>query len=227
MEEINGSMGSNGSNGSNGLGSADDKGAPAGPTSKARMIAVAVTAVALLAIAIPFVWEPHVDAEPTTAAAASAATPAAAPDATEGAACMANAKPANFDFTMKDVDGNQVSLASYKGKVVLLNFWATWCGPCKAEIPGFVRLQEKYRDQLVIVGFSVDDTAEKAKAYAAEYKMNYPILLGEGREDVQDAYGPIWGIPASFIISKDGKVCRKHMGIAPEAVFEKEVVALM
>ena len=110
---------------------------------------------------------------------------------------------------------------------MLLNFWATWCGPCKAEIPGFVRLQEKYRDQLVIVGYSVDDTAEKAKAYAAEYKMNYPILLGEGREDVQDAYGPIWGIPASFIISKDGKVCRKHMGIAPEAVFEKEVVALI
>ena len=201
---------------------------PAPAPSKARMIAVVVTAVALLAIAIPFVWEPHVDAEPTTTTAAADVTPAASHDSpTEGAACMANAKPANFDFTMKDVDGNQVSLASYKGKVVLLNFWATWCGPCKAEIPGFVRLQEKYRDQLVIVGYSVDDTAEKAKAYAAEYKMNYPILLGEGREDVQDAYGPIWGIPASFIISKDGKVCRKHMGIAPKAVFEKEVVALM
>ncbi len=192
------------------------------------MIAVAVTAVALLAIAIPFVWEPHVDAEPTATTAAGDVTPAASHDSpAEGAACMANAKPANFDFTIKDVDGNQVSLASYKGKVVLLNFWATWCGPCKAEIPGFVRLQEKYRDQLVIVGFSVDDTAEKAKAYAAEYKMNYPILLGEGREDVQNAYGPVWGIPASFIISKDGRVCRKHMGIAPEAVFEKEVVALM
>jgi thiol-disulfide isomerase/thioredoxin len=201
---------------------------PPATTSKARMIAVVVTAVALLAIAIPFVWEPHVDAEPTTTTAAAEVTPAASHDSpAEGAACMANAKPANYDFSMKDVDGNQVSLSSYKGKVVLLNFWATWCGPCKAEIPGFVRLQEKYRDQLVIVGYSVDDTAEKAKAYAAEYKMNYPILLGEGREDVQDAYGPIWGIPASFIISKDGKVCRKHMGIAPEAVFEKEVVALM
>jgi thiol-disulfide isomerase/thioredoxin len=192
------------------------------------MIAVAVTAVALLAIAIPFVWQPHVDAEPAATTAAADVTPAASHDSpAAGAACIANAKPANFDFTIKDVDGNQVSLASYKGKVVLLNFWATWCGPCKAEIPGFVRLQEKYRDQLVVVGFSVDDTAEKAKAYAAEYKMNYPILLGEGREDVQDAYGPIWGIPASFIISKDGRVCRKHMGIAPEAVFEKEVVALM
>ena len=228
MEEIHGSSSSTGSNGSNGLGSPGDTGTPTGPTSKARMIAVAVTAVALLAIAIPFVWEPHVDAEPTAATGAGDATSAASHDSpAEGAACMANAKPANFDFTIKDVDGNQVSLASYKGKVVLLNFWATWCGPCKAEIPGFVRLQEKYRDQLVIVGFSVDDTAEKAKAYAAEYKMNYPILLGEGREDVQDAYGPIWGIPASFVISKDGRVCRKHMGIAPEAVFEKEVVALM
>ena len=204
------------------------------PTSKARMIAVAVTAVALLAIAIPFVWQPNVEAEP---AGTSTSTPSAsndpAPAASHGddpatAACMANAKPANFDFTMKDVDGNDVSLTAYKGKVVLLNFWATWCGPCKAEIPGFVRLQEKYRDKgLVIVGYSVDDTAAKAKAYAAQYKMNYPILLGEGREELQDAYGPIWGIPASFIISKDGKVCRKHMGIAPEAVFEKEVVALL
>lgn len=192
-----------------------------------RMVAVAATAIALLAIAIPFVWQPHVDATP--AASAGGVAPAASHEAApENAACMADAKPANFNFSMKDVDGNQVSLDAYKGKVVLLNFWATWCGPCKAEIPGFVRLQDKYRDKgLVIVGYSVDDTADKAKAYAAEYKMNYPILLGEGREDVQDAYGPIWGIPASFIISKDGKVCRKHMGIAPEAVFEKEVAALL
>jgi thiol-disulfide isomerase/thioredoxin len=206
-------------------GAAGAAGAPG--ASKARVIAVAVTAVALLAIAIPFVWQPHVEAEPAAVSASNDPAPAAA-GGEETAACMADAKPANFNFTMKDVDGNQVSLASYKGKVVLLNFWATWCGPCKAEIPGFVRLQEKYRDKgLVIVGYSVDDTADKAKAYAAEYKMNYPILLGEGREDVQDAYGPIWGIPASFIISKDGKVCRKHMGIAPEAVFEKEVAALL
>lgn len=213
-------LGANGSNGSTG--------------SKARMVAVLVTAVALLAIAIPFVWSPNEEggAPPslTLAAGPAAATTSAAQPASadSGAACMANAKPANFDFTIKDVDGNNVSLSTYKGKVVLLNFWATWCGPCKAEIPGFVKLQEKYRDRgLVIVGYSVDDTAEKAKAYAAQYKMNYPILLGEGREDLQEAYGPIWGLPSSFIISRDGKVCRKHIGIAPEAVFEKEVVALM
>lgn len=202
--------------------------APAGSSSNMRVIAITVTAVALLAISIPFVWQPQ--AESSSAPQASV-TPAASHDqaAGESAACMADAKPANWDFKLKDLDGKEVSLASFKdpNKVVLLNFWATWCGPCKAEIPGFVELQEKYKDKLTIIGYSVDDTAELAKKYAAEYKMNYPILLGEGREDVQDAYGPIWGIPASFIISKDGRVCRKHMGIAPKAVFEKEVVALM
>lgn len=206
-----------------------DAPADAPRNSKLRFIAVAITAIALLAIAIPFVWEP-VDAQP--GAAPATVTPAASHDTAaaggeETAACMANAKPANWNFKLKDLEGKEVELASFKGKVVLLNFWATWCGPCKAEIPGFVELQEKYRDQLTIIGYSVDDTAELAKKFAAQYKMNYPILLGEGREDVQDAYGPIWGIPASFLISKDGLVCRKHMGIAPKAVFEKEIVALL
>jgi thiol-disulfide isomerase/thioredoxin len=205
---------------------------PASST-KMRMIAAGATAIALIGISIPFVWQqPHADSTLPSSTAA-AVTPAASHDAepaqAAGGSCMADAKPANWDFKLKDLEGKEVLLSSFKdqGKVVLLNFWATWCGPCKAEIPGFVELQEKYRDKLTIIGYSVDDTAELAKKYAAEYKMNYPILLGEGREDVQDAYGPIWGIPASFIISKDGKVCRKHMGIAPKAVFEKEVVALM
>ncbi|MEO8679408.1 MAG: TlpA disulfide reductase family protein [Vicinamibacterales bacterium] len=208
-------------------------GQPAATNTKMRIIAVVVTAGALLAIATTYVFEPN----DTTAQAAVMVSPVASHEATsavgdgegqaDGAVCMANAKPANMDFTMKDLDGKDVALSSYKGKVVLLNFWATWCGPCKAEIPGFVELQEKYKDQLTIVGFSVDDEADKARTFANEYKMNYPILLGLGREDVQDAYGPIWGIPASFIISKDGKVCRKHLGIAPKNVFEKEIVALM
>ena len=201
---------------------------PPASSSKMRMIAVGVTAVALLAISIPFVFQAHQD-DPAPSAAPASVTPAASHDVAgaETAACMADAKPANWDFKLKNLEGKEVELSSFKGKVVLLNFWATWCGPCKAEIPGFIELQEKYKDKITIVGYSVDDTADLAKKYAAEYKMNYPILLGEGREDVQDAFGPIWGIPASFLISKDGKVCRKHMGIAPKAVFEKELVALM
>ena len=202
------------------------------PSSKLRLVAMAATAIALLAISVPFIFERHLEAGP---AATEAMAPVASHDATpaldadaQGGACMVDAKPANLDFTMPDLSGKDVRLSSFKGKVILLNFWATWCGPCKAEIPGFVELQDQYgKDGLVIVGYSVDDDAAKAKAFADQFKMNYPILLGLGREDVQDAYGPIWGIPASFIIGRDGRVCQKHLGIAPKAVFEKEIKALL
>lgn len=203
------------------------------PNSKVRLVAFAATLIALLAISVPFVWQHDVEAGPgEREAVVGTLVPVVShggdDEAQEdGAACVADAKPAKLDFTMKDLDGKEVLLASFKGKVILLNFWATWCGPCKAEIPGFVELQEQYKKDLVIVGYSVDDTADKARAFAKEWKMNYPILLGEGREDVQEAYGPIYGIPASFLISKDGKVCRRHMGIAPKAVFEKEIKALL
>jgi len=201
------------------------------PSSKLRLVAIAATLIALLAISVPFVLQHDVEAEPAAAAdrvalAVSHGDETEA-DAQDGAACMTNAKPAKLDFTIKDLDGKDVSLTSFKGKVMLLNFWATWCGPCKAEIPGFVELQKAYPNDLVVIGYSVDDEAPKARAFANEYKMNYPILLGLGREDVQDAYGPIWGIPASFLISRDGRVCRKHLGIAPKAVFEKEIKALL
>jgi cytochrome c biogenesis protein CcmG/thiol:disulfide interchange protein DsbE len=197
------------------------------PNSKIRLVAMAATVIALLAISIPFVFEDHVDAEPAAVTVASDPMMPVASHEEQGA-CMADAKPANLNFTMKDLDGKDVALSSFKGKVILLNFWATWCGPCKAEIPGFVELQNQYgKDGLVIIGYSADDEAPKARAFATEYKMNYPVLLGLGREDVQDAYGPIWGIPASFIISRDGRVCQKHLGIAPKAVFEKEIKALL
>jgi thiol-disulfide isomerase/thioredoxin len=200
---------------------------PERSSSKVRLVAAIATVIALLAISVPFVLQHDVDAEPTPGLASSHDEPDAAQAADTGGACMANAKPARMDFTLPDLDSNDVTLDSFKGKVVLLNFWATWCGPCKAEIPGFVELQAKYKDDLVVVGFSVDDPADKARAFATEYKINYPILLGLGRDEVQDAYGPIWGIPTSFLIGRDGKVCKKHMGIAPKAVFEKEIQALL
>jgi len=207
------------------------------PSSRVRFVALAATVIALLAISVPFVWQHDiVEAERVAddgAALVSSMAPVASHDESaiadedSAGACEADAKPANMDFVLKDLDGNDVKISAHKGKVILLNFWATWCGPCKAEIPGFVELQDKYKKDLVVVGFSVDDTADKARAFATEYKINYPIMLGLGREDIQDAYGPIWGIPASFLISKDGKVCKKHMGIAPKAVFEKEIKALL
>jgi len=136
-------------------------------------------------------------------------------------------KAAPLHFTLKDMNGVEVKLAAFKGKVILRNFWATWCGPCKAEIPSLVELQNQYRDDLVILGFSVDDTVEKMRPYAAEYQINYPLLVGNGREDVQEAFGPLYGIPVSVIIDREGKIAKKHSGIATKAQFEREIKALL
>ena len=136
-------------------------------------------------------------------------------------------KLAKLDFTLKDMHGVDVHLESFKGKVILMNFWATWCGPCRAEIPALVELQEQYKDDLVILGLSVDDTAEKLLPYAAEFKMNYPVLVGNGREDVQEAFGPLFGIPVSVIIGRDGVIAKKHSGIATKEQIEREIEALL
>ena len=142
--------------------------------------------------------------------------------------CDPKAKPANLDFILKDMEGRDVNLASMKGKVVLLNFWATWCGPCKVEIPIFVELQDKYRNQgVVFVGLSVDDPPEKLRPFANQYKINYPLLIGVGRDDVQDAFGPMWGIPVTFLISRDGKICKRQMGIASKEQLELEIKSLL
>jgi len=157
--------------------------------------------------------------------------PAGGEGSAEGVAmlsCPADAKPANLNFTMKDVDNRDVSLSQYKGKVVVLDFWATWCGPCKVEIPHFVEFQEKYGPAgLQIVGISVDDTADKLAPYVSEMKMNYPVLQGLDHDDVQDAFGPIVGIPVSVVISRQGKICATHTGLTGKDVFEREIKALL
>lgn len=142
--------------------------------------------------------------------------------------CPADAKPANLNFTLKDVEGRDVSFESFRGKVVLLDFWATWCGPCKVEIPHFIEFQEKYGPKgFQVVGVSVDDPVDKLAPYAKEMGMNYPVLQGLGHDDVQDAYGPILGIPVSVMISRDGKVCATHTGLTSKDVFEREIESLL
>ena len=135
---------------------------------------------------------------------------------------------AKLDFSFKDITGKKVSLSDFKGKVILLDFWATWCVPCKQEIPGFIELQKKYGDRgLLIIGLSVDDSMNMAKTYATQMKMNYPILLAEGKEDILKAYDPIPSIPVSIIIDRGGRIVSRHLGIASMDVFEKEIVPLL
>jgi thiol-disulfide isomerase/thioredoxin len=147
------------------------------------------------------------------------------PDAAADA--LAVGKPAPLQFTMKDMNGIDVKLASFKGKVILLNFWATWCAPCREEIPSLVELQQNYGDQLVVLGVSIDDPLSKLKPYATEMHMNYPVLVGKDRQDVQDAYGPLFGIPVSVFVDRDGRIWKRHSGIASKEQFEREIKALL
>jgi peroxiredoxin len=190
---------------------------------KARWIIAAAAAVGLAAVTVPVVDGLRTVATATTEAAEGAGAPPAAN------VCDAKKKAANLKFTLKDMDGRDVDLSRFKGQVVLLNFWATWCGPCKYEIPAFVELQSKYRDKgFVVLGVSVDDPVDTLKPFVAKYKMNYPVLLGLDREDfVERAWGPMWGIPTSYIIAKDGNVCKKHTGLATKEQIEREIVALL
>jgi len=150
------------------------------------------------------------------------------PPAAANGVCDANAKAAPLNFTLKDIQNKDVKLADYKGKVLVIDFWATWCGPCKLEIPGFVDLQTKYGAQgLQFLGISVDDKVEQLKPYVAEFKMNYPVLQGLDHDDVQDAFGPIWGLPTTILIGRDGKICRKHQGMATKETFEREIKSLL
>jgi thiol-disulfide isomerase/thioredoxin len=133
---------------------------------------------------------------------------------------------AKFNFVLKDEHNVPVKMADYKGKVVLLNFWATWCGPCRLEIPAFVELYAKYKDQgFVVVGVSVDDSPEQLQPFMKEYRMNYPVL--QMTPDVETAFGPFYGYPTTFFIARDGSICTKHLGPATKAQFEQEIKALL
>jgi cytochrome c biogenesis protein CcmG/thiol:disulfide interchange protein DsbE len=190
---------------------------------------LAALALSLLTLSTGLPWPfptaeglPVVDAAEQTAAA----SPTPRPRIVSG--CPTDAKPANLSFTLNDMSGTSVRLADYKGKVILLDFWATWCIPCKVEIPWFVEFQTKYGPKgLQAIGVSVDDTVAKLKPYVAQFKMNYPVLLGLGHDDIQDAYGPIWGLPLTVLISRDGKTCSKHTGLGSKAAFESEIKALL
>ena len=123
-------------------------------------------------------------------------------------------------WTLKDVNGRPVSFSQFKGKVVVLDFWATWCPPCCAEIPGYVKLQEKYKDQgLVIIGAVYQDSAEAVKKFMVENHMNYPIVMAD--DAMIEAFGGIDGTPTTFLIDRDGKIRDKTVGAMETDDYEK------
>ena len=127
------------------------------------------------------------------------------------------------DFTLQSLDGKTVRLSDYRGKAVLLNFWATWCAPCKIEMPWFVELQKEYGPEgLQIVGVAMDDASPKEIAdFAKEMGVNYPVLIG--KEAVGDAYGGVQFLPESFYIDRNGKVLDKAFGLKGRGEIEDDI----
>jgi thiol-disulfide isomerase/thioredoxin len=125
---------------------------------------------------------------------------------------------------LKDLDGNEVSSDQFKGKVVVLDFWATWCEPCRIEIPGYVRLQKKYaKDGLVIVGVSLDQEGPLiVKKYAADHGINYRIVMGDDK--IVNAFGGIDAYPTTFIIDRDGIIRDRKIGAQAADKFEKRIL---
>ena len=139
--------------------------------------------------------------------------------------CKAEAAP-NMNFTLKDMNDADYKLGDLKGKVVLVNFWASWCGPCLTEIPEFIKVREQYHDKgFEIVGISTDDTPQQLREFAEKYKTNYPLV--QVTAEVEEAFGPVFGLPTSILIARDGSVCKRHFGPISKEQLEKELKPLL
>ena len=136
-------------------------------------------------------------------------------------------KSAAPDFRLKSFQGKWLRLSDFRGKVVILDFWATWCPPCVREVPHFVELSHEYADQgLVILGISLDRGGRRVlSGFINKYKVNYPILISDGKVD--KVYGGIQGIPTTFIIDRAGNIRQKYVGLRPKSVFEREIIKLL
>jgi len=147
-------------------------------------------------------------------------------NARHGIARAAPGLPVAPDISFTDINGAAVHTADYKGKVVLVNFWAAWCVPCADEIPQFIALQKKYQDQgLQVIGISVEDDPGDLRTFCRKTQVNYPVA--PSNLTLADAFGGVLGLPTTFVIGRDNRIHSKHDGTTDFSVLEKEVVALL
>ena len=183
--------------------------------------ALGVVSVVMLVAAV---WAVARVAQRPAAPAQESAAAAPAPEASSDAkiALQFYREPAPVaPVTMNDVDGRSISSADWRGKVVIVNFWATWCPPCRAEIPDLIALQNKYKDHLLIIGISDDDDPpEVVKKWAAEHKMNYPIVMNT--PELRKTFTGVTALPTSFIVDRESRIAMRHVGLLTAAVTEAE-----
>ena len=131
------------------------------------------------------------------------------------------------DFSLKDSSGKTIKLSEYRGKVVLLNFWATWCGPCKIEIPWFIDFQQQYKDRdLVVLGISMDEDGwTSVKPYVEQKKINYRVAIGT--EELSTLYGGVDALPTTFMIDRAGRIASTHLGLVSKSEYQTEIQDLL
>jgi peroxiredoxin len=167
---------------------------------------MALAVVALLAIITSLTWSSPLQNRSQVAADQSAVAP---------------------NWELKDVNDKTIHSADFKGKIIILDFWATWCAPCRVEIPGFIALQKKYSQQgLVVVGASVDEGgASMVKQFMEKLSVNYPVVLAD--EKMQDQFGGIEVVPTTFVIDREGHIVKKYFSLTDESEFEQEIKPLL
>lgn len=184
------------------------------------LVIALVAAAALLSLALamrPAGSAHHVSAAPK---------PNSGADVTQAAIRLASNPQPMPPFLLRALDGQLVSTAAWHGKVVLLNFWATWCPPCRDEIPEMIELQNRFGDKLEIIGISMDDSpADEVKQFADSLKIDYPIVMGSGT--LSREYGGVPALPTTFVVNTDGGIVQKHQGLYPIGTYDAEIRALL